>query len=96
MYADDLVEWLMTIADHAAKKCPIYNVGSDEEVLITDLAQDIAKEYLTEFNISSLVNERIDRYIPNVNKAKKELGLRVKFDVHGGIKSTVEKICSLN
>ena len=96
MYADDLVEWLMAIADHATEKCPIYNVGSDEEVLITDLARIIAKEYLTDFNISPLVNDRIDRYIPNVNKAKEELGLSVKFDVHGGIKSTVEKICSLN
>lgn len=96
MYADDLVEWLMTIADHASKECPVYNVGSDEEVLITDLVRDIAKEYLTDFNISPLVNDRIDRYIPNVNKAKKELGLRIKFDVHGGIKHTVEKICLLN
>lgn len=96
MYADDLVEWLMTIADHASKNCPIYNVGSDEEVLITDLAQEIAKEYLTNFNIFPVVNNRVDRYIPNVNKAKVELGLTIKFDVHSSIKHTVEKICALN
>ena len=96
MYADDLVEWLMTIADHATEKCPIYNVGSDEEVLITDLARIVAKEYLTDFNISPLVNDRIDRYVPNVNKAKDELGLSIKFDLHSAIKHTVEKICSLN
>jgi dTDP-glucose 4,6-dehydratase len=95
MYADDLVEWLMTIADHASKKCPIYNVGSDQEVLITDVAREIAKEYFTDFNISLVVNDRVDRYIPNVNKAKDELGLTIKFDIHSGIKRTIEKICSL-
>jgi dTDP-glucose 4,6-dehydratase len=93
MYADDLVEWLMTVADHALRKCPIYNIGSDEEVLITELARIISKDYLIDCLSPPLVSERIDRYIPNVNKAKGELGLSIKFNVNSAIKRTLEKIC---
>ena len=34
MYADDLVKWLLTIADNSKPTCPIYNVASDKEIEI--------------------------------------------------------------
>lgn len=41
MYADDLVEWLMTIAEKSSSSSPVYNVGSDQSILIDELAQKI-------------------------------------------------------
>ena len=43
MYADDLVEWLLAITVNANSTCPIYNVGSDNEIEIRDLAYIISQ-----------------------------------------------------
>jgi dTDP-glucose 4,6-dehydratase len=71
MSADDLVDSLIIIALNSDRSCPIYNVGSDEAILIHDLAKKIA----TEYNVSCEMNEiteldNVDRYVPNTNKLK--------------------------
>ena len=45
MYADDLISWLIKIATHSNKKCPIYNVGSNEQIELKKLAIKIAKNF---------------------------------------------------
>ena len=76
MYADDLIKWLMTLAENANSKCPIYNVASDQEVEIRELANIVANIF--NVRIKSLKNrtKHVDRYIPSVEKANNELGLR--------------------
>jgi len=76
MYADDLIKWLMTLAENANSKCPIYNVASDQEVEIRVLANIVANIF--NVRIKSLKNrtKHVDRYIPSVEKANNELGLR--------------------
>ncbi|NTW98435.1 MAG: NAD(P)-dependent oxidoreductase [Geobacteraceae bacterium] len=89
MYADDLVEWLMTIAVNAKPDCPIYNVGSDKEVLIGELAQMIAQEFGVKGEIPEITDEDVDRYVPAVDKAINELGLSLRYDLRAAMHETV-------
>lgn len=92
MYADDLVEWLMTIADDASPKCPIYNVGSDQVVLLSDLAKLLADTYNFQAEISLITDSKIDRYIPSIKKAKNELGLILKYNFTESIDETIREL----
>ncbi len=92
MYADDLVEWLMTIADSASTNSPVYNVGSDEAVLVGDLANKLAELYHVQADIPLITEPKIDRYIPSIEKAKVELGLSLKYDLTGSIQETIKNL----
>jgi nucleoside-diphosphate-sugar epimerase len=72
MEADDLVLSLFEIALHSNPNCPIFNVGSDIQVSLYDLAESIAKKYDVQCEFKNLNKEIIvDRYIPNIDKLKK-------------------------
>ena len=72
--ADDLVISLINILQISSTKCPIYNVGSDQEISIVELAKKIAQEYSVNYSCPNLNdNVVIDRYVPNVDKLKKLL-----------------------
>ena len=87
MYADDLVEWLLTLADNANINCPIFNVGSDREIEIRDLAYLVSKVFNVGLNIyNDISSEFVDRYIPSIDKAQKELGLSSNYEI-------IESIC---
>lgn len=78
MEADDLVEWLMCINENSNEQCPVYNVGSDEEISIHELAKKIAIIYGVQVNGNeNNMNASIDRYVPDIKKAKNELGLAI-------------------
>jgi nucleoside-diphosphate-sugar epimerase len=96
MYADDLVEWLMTIVANANPSCPIYNVGSDQAILIKELAVKVGVFFGQEINITSYSSHQEDRYIPDISKIKKELGLNLKYDLDNSIIRTVEKLQAKN
>ncbi|MEY3754782.1 MAG: hypothetical protein RLY27_1383 [Pseudomonadota bacterium] len=89
MYADDLVEWLMTIADQAAPNCPIYNVGSDQAILLSDLAKDISESYRLAASIPLISDAIIDRYIPSIKKAQDELGLTLSQNLKESVEKTL-------
>jgi nucleoside-diphosphate-sugar epimerase len=78
MCADDLVMWLMTLADHANSSCPIYNVGSDESIELHDLAQSIATKYGVSIIQNNIDTSLVDRYIPSVLLARNTFGLTTK------------------
>jgi nucleoside-diphosphate-sugar epimerase len=74
MHSDDLVESLIKIASQASPECPIYNVGSDEEISIFDLADQIALNYNVRVTKPKNIDSKnIDRYVPNVYKLKRLL-----------------------
>ncbi len=71
MSADDLVDSLIIIASNSDRSCPIYNVGSDEAILIHDLAKKIAAEYRVSCEMNEITElDNVDRYVPNTNKLK--------------------------
>ncbi len=92
MHADDLVEWLMTIAEKSNASCPIYNVGSDQEILINDLASKIGVFFHQQTDILPYSSEDIDRYIPDISKAKTDLNLNIKYNLDEAISTTIESI----
>mgnify|MGYP003972899679 FL=1 len=85
MYADDLVLWLMTIADNSNPQCPVYNVASDKEVEIKELADIVANIFNVRIKSSENSAKHVDRYIPSTQKAKKTLSLKESYDLKRSI-----------
>ena len=83
MHAEDLIRWVIKILVKSNPKCNIYNVGSDEEITIKQLAEIIAKKYNKQVSIKSKNRSKknIDYYVPSIAKAKKELNLINKFNI---------------
>jgi dTDP-glucose 4,6-dehydratase len=90
MYADDLVRWLFKIVFSANDKCPIYNVGSDLEISIFKLADFLSKKYNVSLIFKNIDDNFIDRYVPNINKAKNKLQLSNKYDNLAAVIKTIE------
>ena len=78
MYADDLVSWLFKILEDG-RNGQVYNVGSDEPLMILELAHRIKKLLKSSSPVQILNDKPTGRagavYIPNVQKARTELGL---------------------
>lgn len=92
MDADDLVVWLMTILLRGKNK-EIYNVGSDKELSIKDLANTIARivpgtEVVVENSLPT--SSKRNRYIPSIKKAQRELSLELSINLEESIKKMVE------
>lgn len=85
MYADDLVEWLITIAEHSVVNCPVYNVGSDEVLELHDFAKALGITYQVGASLAEISSNDVDRYIPDIAKSKMQLGLYCKINIFDGI-----------
>lgn len=80
LYADDLVEWLWAILERGVSG-RVYNVGSDESVSICELAHLVGKGLGAKGLVRVLghsVPGAANVYVPDIGRAKVELGLRVK------------------
>ncbi|MEI6647977.1 MAG: NAD(P)-dependent oxidoreductase [bacterium] len=93
LYATDLVEWLWTIllrGEHGKA----YNVGSDDAISISDLAH-LVRQCAGTDNEIIVKGEKIEgalpaRYVPSVDRAKKELGLSQHVALVDAIRRTIE------
>ena len=94
MYADDLVMWLMAIMKMSNKNCPVFNVGSDEEVEIGDLAKTIAKYFEVGAHFSQARTEKLDRYVPSIEKAIFS-GMKLNYSLKEAINVTIKKLKQL-
>jgi dTDP-glucose 4,6-dehydratase len=92
MFADDLVVWLMTLASFANTKCPVINVGSDEEIDITALAIKIASYFDVPALVPAVTDGEIDRYVPSIDRAQKQMNLSLRFDLSASILATIKDI----
>jgi len=96
MYSDDLVKWLFKILDHSNNLCPIFNVGSDNKVSIHKIANVLAKKYNLKVLSPKISSKKIDNYIPNINKAKKELGLKLSYNSQSAILKNIKVLSKIN
>jgi nucleoside-diphosphate-sugar epimerase len=85
MHADDLVRWLMSLADAADFDAPAYNVGSDEAVTMGELAQVVAKRFAVPAEVPAVTDLAVDRYVPSIARARAELGLELTFDLASAV-----------
>ena len=91
MHEKDLVVSLLKILIRSNHNCPIYNVGSDDAISIHKLASLLAKKYnlgIVSAN-KKFSKDIFDKYIPNINKAKKQLKLKINHGSLGAIIKTI-------
>jgi dTDP-glucose 4,6-dehydratase len=88
LYAADLAIWLWTILFKGAA-CRPYNVGSDQEITIADLAQTVVSTLGgSVLTLTPSENVSASRYVPSVNRAIQELGLQVRTNLTASIGRT--------
>jgi nucleoside-diphosphate-sugar epimerase len=92
MFADDLVQWLMTIAHSATASCPTYNVGSTEAVELRELGLLIAQYFKVSVRLPTTGFEESDRYIPSTDLAFRELDVSYNYDLWRSITETTRRI----
>lgn len=92
MHADDLVEWLMAIASASSSKCPVWNVGSEENILIDELAHVVGRYCEVTNAKSNYLIDKIDRYVPSTENARRDLGVVIKLNLSTAISKTIEAI----
>lgn len=92
LYAGDLAHWLWTLLLDG-KPGRVYNVGSDDEISIRELAETVRKISGTtnEINILSPISAtRPQRYVPDVSRARSELGLEAKTPLEEALRLTLK------
>jgi dTDP-glucose 4,6-dehydratase len=92
LYAADLAVWLWTILFRGAA-CRPYNVGSARELTIAELAAAVAGAFRPALLVRRERQPRPGtpppRYVPAVERAAQELGLRQTIDLRTAIERTV-------
>ena len=80
-----MVNWLVTMLLNG-KNGEIYNVGSSEQISIKNLAERIAEVFENKLGVKVLGDRSPDPvsnvYVPNIEKAEKELGLTNSFSLN--------------
>jgi len=94
MYIADLVRWLWTILC-LGESGHMYNVGSDQAISMIDLASLVASCFepqprvdIEENTIDRTVT--VNRYVPSIDHARKEMGLEVYTSLENAIRLTIE------
>ena len=92
LYADDLVEWLFAILERGEIGRP-YNVGSDRAVSIRELAETVRTVLGSKSEIvvkgTPVPGAKPSVYVPNIDRARNELGLKVKVALEDSIRLSV-------
>lgn len=93
LYAADMTIWLLTILANG-KKETAYNLGSSTAVSIRELAEAVSGlgQHATSVSIAAapLPGARPLRYVPCVNRAMAELGLREYTPLKNALKKTFD------
>jgi UDP-glucuronate decarboxylase len=93
MHQNDLAHWLLTLLQHGAPGNG-YNVGSDEAISIADVAH-LVRDILSPGKPVKIKGEAIadnifrNKYVPDVSKAKTDLGLELTIPLSKAIRLSV-------
>lgn len=91
MYAADLIVWLIKVLVNGEPGVP-YDVGSDLAISTRDLAvlvkSVLNQNLVIEIKGQNVAPEKVDRYIPSIDLAKRQLGLEVWTDLEAAIAKT--------
>ena len=89
MHSDDLCRWLLKILKSSNTNCPIYNVGSDQQVNLSKLGMILAKKYKNQISFKKNKVNKIDYYVPSILLAKKKLKLKITISTLDAINSVI-------
>lgn len=95
LYAADLIIWLWTLLLHpfdVIAQPHIYNVGSAQDISIRDLAQQVVEELDPSLGIEvtqqAVAGAPRQHYVPDVDRAKSQLGLAQIIGLREAIRRT--------
>lgn len=92
LYAADLTVWLWKIL-FRGRSCDPYNVGSDRDLTIADLAKLVAGIFENNIDViiarKPTVGEKVERYVPSIKKAFDDLNLQQYVSLETAIKKTL-------
>jgi nucleoside-diphosphate-sugar epimerase len=92
LYTADLTIWLWTILCWG-ETCRPYNVGSEEDLTIAELAHRVAAMFQppSEVQVAGHPNadKPIERYVPSTRRARMELKLQQYIDLSEAIRQTI-------
>ncbi|MDR0932054.1 MAG: NAD(P)-dependent oxidoreductase [Victivallales bacterium] len=91
LYADDLVRYLWTLLE-SDKVGEVYNIGGERAVSISELAQLCSKLVSPPLPVKIFGksdNSPAPRYVPDVEKIKRELGLTPAVDLEIALQKTI-------
>jgi dTDP-glucose 4,6-dehydratase len=92
MYASDLAIWLWTILLRGIAARP-YNVGSEVDISIADLAHAVARRFTPEVPVhvagTAVAGAPPGRYVPSTLRARTELDLAMTVDFEEALTRTV-------
>ena len=92
LYAADLAIWLWTIL-FKGESCRAYNVGSEEEITIAELAHAVARSFQKPREVTIAKSPDPDappeRYVPSTKRAQQDLGVRQIVDLKAAIERTI-------
>ena len=95
LYAADLVIWLLTIMCRGTSG-RVYNVGSEEDVTVGELAHRVARQAPTPVTVtitrSSSGSPMRDRYVPSTERVRRELGLTTLISLDDAIARTFRSL----
>lgn len=95
LYAADLMIFLWTIF-FRGESCLPYNVGSEEEINISALAQLVSSVFKLKKDIviskKPDIKAEIDRYVPSIKRTQKKLKLKQLINLQDAIKKTIKYI----
>ncbi len=93
----DLARWLLLIM-REGRTGEAYNVGSDQAISLIDLAYLIRDLVSPQKSVHVLGEEagimKRSRYVPDITKASRDLGLRPFFSLERSIIDTVHALCA--
>lgn len=94
LYAADLAIWLWTIL-FKGQPCHPYNVGSDQAISISELAQTVTSLFGSSpapicLTAASKLNAPPSRYVPSVVRARTELKLQPLISLETAIRKTAD------
>lgn len=93
LYAADLVAWLWTILCRG-ESARAYNVGSEQELSIAELAHLVAQQRDDHLPVSivqpNTTTALASRYVPSTLRAQKELGLSQTMSLTDSIQRTIQ------
>ena len=93
LYAADLAIWLWTILLRGQSMRP-YNVGSEAEISIADLAHLVARRVTGNAAVgiagTAIPGAAAERYVPSTTRARHDLGIDVTVNLDEALTRTVE------
>lgn len=93
LYGADLARWLLQILFDGGDRCT-YNVGSDRAVTVKEVAETVASSSRppcrVEIRQKAIPGAAVSRYIPSVDRVKRELGVTESFSLDYAIRRTMQ------